>query len=201
VGVRSTPAAAELLARHLLEAGAAHTLLAVPMTQPEQAGRNGHLDTACTVLDDGVVLMVPALAFTLTALTITRRGGEPQVSRPQPFLEAAARALNIDKLTLIETGADAMTGVRGQWEDGANTLAIGDRVLVCDERNAETNSRLAAAGYEIIAVPCGELGGVRGGPRCLSAPLARTSVRGYAHAAPPRNLPISLATGREPARS
>ena len=174
VGARSSPAAAELLATHLLDTGTAHTVLAVPMTQPELAARNGQLDTACTVLGHGVVLMVPALAFTLTALTITRRGDRPpHVSRPQPFLEAAARALNLDQLTLIETGVDSMTGTGGQWEDGANTLAIGDRVLICDERNTETNSRLAAAGYEVIAVPCGELGGVRGGPRCLCVPLAR----------------------------
>ncbi len=181
VGGRSTPAAAELLAKHLLDTGTAHTVLAVPMTQ------SGHLDTACTVLDHGVVLMVPALAFTLKALTITRCGGTPHVSRPQPFLEAAARALTIAKLTVIDTGVDSMTGVRGQWEDGANALAIGDRVLVCDERNTETNSRLVAAGFEVIAVPCGELGGVRGGPRCLCAPLARQSVRAYASLTPPRH--------------
>jgi arginine deiminase len=179
VGARSTPAAAELLAKHLLDAGIAHTVLAVPMTpaQPaypsQQTRQERHLDTACTVLDHGVVLMVPALAFTLTALTITRRDGRPHVSRPQPFLEAAARALSIDKLTVIETGVDSMTGAGGHWEDGGNTLAIGNAALICDERNTETNSRLAAAGYEIIAVACGELGGVRGGPRCLSAPLAR----------------------------
>jgi arginine deiminase len=184
VGARTTPAAAELLAKHLLATGSAQTVLAVPMTQPGQPGQPGQpdqpsrsLDTACTVLDHGVVLMVPALAFTLTALTITRRDGSPQVSRPQPFLEAAARAIGIDKLTVIETGVDSMTGVGGQWEDGANTLSIGAGVLVCDERNTETNSRLAAAGYEVIAVPCGELGGVRGGPRCLCAPMTREPAR------------------------
>ena len=174
IGVGTTPAAAELLAKHLLETGTARAVLAVPMTQPGQLDQPGRsLDTACTVLDHGVVLMVPALAFTLTALTITRRDGSPQVSRPQPFLEAAARALGIDKLTVIETGVDSMTGARGQWEDGANTLAAGAGVLVCDERNTETNSRLATAGYEIVAVPGGELGGVRGGPRCLCAPMTR----------------------------
>ena len=175
VGARTTPAAAELLANHLLEIGAAQAVLAVPMAQLDQPSRS--LDTACTVLDYGVVLMVPALAFTLTALTITRRDGSPQVSRPQPFLEAAARALGIDELTVIETGVDSMTGAGGQWEDGANTLAVGAGVLVCDERNTETNSRLAAAGYEIVAVPCGELGGVRGGPRCLCSPMAREPAR------------------------
>jgi arginine deiminase len=174
VGASSSPAAAELLARHLLDTGTAHTVLAVPMTQPELAVRNSYLDTACTVIEQAVVLMVPALAFTLTALTITGRGDQPpHVSRPQPFLEAAARALNVDKLTVIETGVDSMTVGGYQWEDGANTLAIGDGVLICDERNAETNFRLSAAGYEVIAVPCGELGGIRGGPRCFCAPLAR----------------------------
>ena len=74
---------------------------------------------------------------------------------------------------MIETGVDSMTGAGGQWEDGANTLAVGAGVLVCDERNTETNSRLAAAGYEIVSVPCGELGGVRGGPRCLCSPMVR----------------------------
>ena len=172
VSPRTTSAAAELLAKHLLETGAAHTVLAVPISEPTRS-----LDTACTVLDHGVVLMVPALEFTLTALTITRRDGRPQVSRPQPFLEAAARALGLDRLTVIQTGVDSMTGVGGQWEDGANTLAIGAGVLICDERNAETNSRLAAAGYEVIAVPCGELGGVRGGPRCLCAPMTREPAR------------------------
>jgi arginine deiminase len=182
VGARSTPAAAELLAKYLLDTGTAHTVLAVPMTQPDQAGR--HLDTACTVLDHGVVLMVPALAFTLTALTITSRDPGLRVSRPQPFLEAAARALGIDRLTVIETGVDSMYGVRGQWEDGANTLAIGGGVLLCDERNAETNARLAAAGYDVIAVSCGELGGVRGGPRCQCVPIVRDPARAQANTAP-----------------
>jgi arginine deiminase len=186
VGARSTPAAAELLAKHLLDTGIAHTVLAVPMPQPRQ------LDTACTVLDQAVVLMVPALEFTLTALTVTRRGGRPQVSRPQPFKEAAARALNVDKLTVIGSG--------GQWEDGANTLVIGDRVLVCDERNTETNRTLAAAGYEVIAVSCGELGGVRGGPRCLCAPLAREPALAYANAAPPRH-PAGQLTDRPRTRA
>jgi arginine deiminase len=173
VGVRTSPASAERLASHLLEAGVAHTVLAVPMNQ---RGEGGHLDRLCTVIDTGVVIMVPALAFTLTALTITLHDGELRVSRPQPFLEAAARAMRIDKLTVIDTGIESHPGQVSQWDDGGNALAISPRVAVCNERSAETNARLEAAGFEVIAVPGSELGAFRGGPRCLCAPLHREPV-------------------------
>jgi arginine deiminase len=170
VGVRTSPASAERLAAHLFEAGVAHTVLAVPMNQ---RGEGGHLDRLCTVVDTGVVIMIPALAFTLTALTITRREDDLRVSRPQPFLEAAARAIGVDQLTVIDTGLDSHAGQAGQWDDGGNALAIGPRIAVCNERNVETNGRLEAAGFEVIAVPGTELGAMRGGPRCLCAPIHR----------------------------
>jgi arginine deiminase len=170
VGVRTTPASTERLAKHLLEAGVVQTVLAVPMNQ---RGQGGHLDRVCTVVDGGVVVMVPALAFTLTALTITARSGELRVSRPRPFLEAAAGAMGLDKLSVIDTGLDSLTSSFGQWDDGGNALALGQRVTVCSERNVATNARLATAGFEVVTVPAGELGGVRGGPRCLCTPITR----------------------------
>lgn len=170
VGVRTTPASTERLAKHLLDTGVAHTVLAVPMNQ---RGEGGHLDRVCTVVDAGVVIMVPALAFTLTALTITGRWDGLRVSRPQPFLEAAARAIGIDRLTVIDTGLDSHSGTPGQWDDGGNALAIGPRLAVCNERNVETNARLRAAGFEVTTVPGSELGAIRGGPRCMCAPIHR----------------------------
>ena len=170
VGVRTAPASAERLARHLLDRGVAHTVLAVPMNQ---RGEGGHLDRACTVVGPGVVIMVPALAFTLTALCITKRGEELRVSRPRPFLEASAEALGIGSLTVIDTGVDPQHAGRGQWDDGGNALALGPSVAVCNERNAETNARLAAAGFEVITVPGTELGAIRGGPRGMCAALHR----------------------------
>ena len=170
VGVRTTAAGVERLAHHLLAAGLAHSVLAVPMNQ---RGQGGHLDTICTVVDTGTVVMAPAVAFTLTAHTITMRGGELRVSRPRPFLEASAEAIGIDRLKLIDTGLDPVTGRPGQWDDGGNALALGRRIAVCNERNAETNARLAAAGIEVISVPGSELGTKRGGPRCLCAPVWR----------------------------
>ena len=170
VGVRTTPASAERLAKHLLDAGVVHTVLAVPMNQRCEGG---HLDRVCTVVDAGVVIMVPALAFTLTALSITFRLGELRVSRPRPFLEAAAQAIGIDGLTVIDTGLDTRYGAAGQWDDGGNALAIAPQVAVCNERNVETNARLAAAGFEVVTVPGGELGAVRGGPRGMCSAVHR----------------------------
>jgi arginine deiminase len=166
VGTRTTPTSVERLARHLFDAGAAAEILAVPMSQ---ARRGGYLDLACTVLDPGTVLMAPALAFTLTALALTMRGGAVVVSRSRPFLDAAARAIGVDKLTVVDTG---------QRDDGANVLVIGQGVVICDERNVETNAGLAAAGYDVVTVPAGELGGLgaragRRGPRSMCAPLER----------------------------
>jgi arginine deiminase len=173
VGVRTSPASAERLAKHLLETGIARTVLAVPMNQ---RGEGGHLDRVCTVVGSGVVIMIPALAFTLTALTITARQGQLRVSRPQPFLEAAARALDIDRLVVIDTGLESPSGPVSQWDDGGNALAVGPRVAVCNERNIETNARLAGAGFDVITVPASELGGTRGGPRCLCTPIRRDPV-------------------------
>ena len=170
VGGQTTAAGAERLARQVFDAGLAHTVLAVPL---ERLGPGAHLDTVCTMVDVDTVIMYPRHAFTLTAHTVTPRPDGMRVSRPQPFLEAAAQAMGIDRLNVIETGLDPLTAPRQQWDDGGNALAIDRRIVVSHERNVETNSRLEAAGLEVIPVPASELGSRRGGPRCMACPVAR----------------------------
>lgn len=170
VGQRTTPAGTERLARHVFDAGLAHTLLAVPMSQHDGCG---HLDTVCAVVDVDAVVMHPAVAYTLTARTISPRDEGMRVSRPRPFLEAAAQAIGIDRLQVIDTGTDAVCGPAGQWEDGNNVLAVSRRVVISHERNSLTNARLEEAGIRVIRVPSSELGSVRGGPRCMSCPIGR----------------------------
>lgn len=170
VGQRTTPAGTERLARQVFDAGLAHTVLAVPMNR--QVGC-GHLDTLCAVVDIDSVLMHPAVAYTLTAHTITPRPDGMRVSHQQPFLEAAAVAMGIDRLRVIDTGVDPAWGQPGQWDDGGNVLAIGRRLAVSHERNAQTNSRLEEAGIQVLQVPSSELGSLRGGPRCMACPIGR----------------------------
>ncbi|WP_203837360.1 arginine deiminase [Winogradskya humida] len=172
VGERTTAAGAERLARRVFAAGLAHTILVVPIAQ-ERATM--HLDTVCTMVDVDAVVMYPNIADALRAYPVTAGfDGEPKVGAARPFLDAAAEAMGIDRLRIIDTGLDPVTAEREQWDDGNNTLAIAPRVCVAYERNVETNAQLERAGIEVIAISGSELGSGRGGPRCMSCPIERT---------------------------
>jgi len=170
VGERTTPAGAEALARSLFDDDLAHTVLAVPIAQ-ERAQM--HLDTVCTMVDTDAVVMYPNIVDSLTAFTIHRTGSGVKIDRAAPFVDAAADAMGIEKLRVIDTGLDPVTAEREQWDDGNNTLALAPGVVVAYERNVETNARLADSGIEVLAIAASELGTGRGGPRCMSCPAAR----------------------------
>jgi arginine deiminase len=177
VGERTTPAGVERLARQVFHAGLADTVLAVPIAQ-ERATM--HLDTVCTMVDVDKIVMYPNVADSLRAhaVTVAERGvGAHElvldVADAEPFLVAAAKAMEIDTLHQIDTGLDPVTAEREQWDDGNNTLAIAPRVAVAYERNDETNDRLEEAGIEVVKIAGSELGSGRGGPRCMSCPISR----------------------------
>jgi arginine deiminase len=170
VGERTTAAGVEALARSLFDDDLAHSVLAVPIAQ-ERATM--HLDTVCTMVDVDAVVMYPAVRHSLSAFTITRGQSGVRIGDEQPFLAAAAAAMGIAKLRVIDTGLDPVTAEREQWDDGNNTLALAPGVVVAYERNTETNARLADAGIEVLPIAAAELGTGRGGPRCMSCPAAR----------------------------
>ena len=170
VGERTTPAGAEALARSLFDDDLAHTVLAVPIAQ-ERAQM--HLDTVCTMVDVDAVVMYPNIVDSLSAFTIHRRADGVTIDRAVPFVDAAADAMGIEKLRVIDTGLDPVTAEREQWDDGNNTLALAPGVVVAYERNTETNVRLQDSGIEVLPISASELGTGRGGPRCMSCPVAR----------------------------
>ena len=175
VGQRTTPAGVEAFALRAFAAGVATAVLAVPIAQ-ERATM--HLDTVCTMVDVDAVVMFPAVADTLSAYTVTADGEGLHVADPRPFLEAAADAMGVDTLRVIDTGLDPVTAEREQWDDGNNTLALQPGLVVAYERNTETNDRLEKAGIEVVRISGSELGSGRGGPRCMSCPVLRDPLQG-----------------------
>jgi arginine deiminase len=171
VGERTRPAGAERLARTVFDLGLAHTVLVVPIDQDRATM---HLDTICTMVDVDAVVMYPNVAHRLSAVTVQAGPEGGLTMEPaSPFLQAAARAMGIDQLRLIDTGLDPVTAEREQWDDGNNTLAIAPKLAVAYERNVETNERLVERGIDIIPIAGSELGSGRGGPRCMSCPISR----------------------------
>jgi arginine deiminase len=179
VGAHTSPAGMERLARRVFDTGFAHTVLAA-LTD---TGTAECLDTLCTLIGPDMVMMRPSVAYSLVARTITQRDDGLWLSHPRPFLEAAAQAMGLDRLQVIETGlgparvgparSGSLGGPSGQWDDAGNILALGPRTVVSYERNTLTNERLEAAGIEVIRVPGGELAGCRGGPRAMTCPVSR----------------------------
>jgi len=179
VGAQTSPAGMERLAGEVFDTGFAHTVLAV---LTDQAGGEC-LDTLCTLAGPDIVLMRPSVAYSLIARTITQRGDGLRLSHPRPFLEAAADAMGLNRLQVIETGLGpgraglvrpgSLGGPVGQWDDAGNLLALGPGTVVSYERNTLTNARLEVAGINVIRVPGGELAGCRGGPRAMCCPVGR----------------------------
>ncbi len=170
VGERTTPAGAEALARSLFADNLASTVLAVPLARKRA---QMHLDAVCTMVDTDAVVMYASIVDALSAFTIECTPDGVKIFDEAPFVEAAAAAMGIDELRVIDTGPDALVAEREQWDDGNNTLALAPGVVVAYERNARTNARLEDAGVEVLTIAVSELGAGRGGPRCMSCPAAR----------------------------
>jgi len=171
VGERTTPAGFERLARQVLASGLARVVLAVPIAQ-ERATM--HLDTIVTMVDVDTVVIYPNVAEQLRAVPVTAgEDGSLVIGTTGSFFDVAAEAMGIERLHAIDTGLDAVTAEREQWDDGNNTLAIDARLAVAYERNEQTNARLTEHGIDVIAISGSEVGSGRGGPRCMSCPIRR----------------------------
>ena len=200
VGQRTSPAGAEAFAQRLFAAGAAHAVLAVPIAQDRATM---HLDTVCTMVDRDAVVMYPPLADTMAAYVVEPGPGDAlHVSGPEPFLSAAAAAMEIGTLRVIDTGLDPITAEREQWDDGNNTLALAPGVVVAYERNVGTNERLEQEGIEVLRIAGSELGTGRGGSALHVLSRAGGSRRERSRApALPRLRPAGQrGAGRRPAR-
>jgi arginine deiminase len=77
---------------------------------------------------------------------------------------------------VINAGIDNDVAQREQWDDGTNLLAVAPGVVVAYERNTRANANLRDHGIEVLTIPGSEIARGRGGPRCLTCPVARDRV-------------------------
>ena len=96
------------------------------------------------------------------------------VAPAEPFLIAAAKAMGIDALRLIDTGLDP--GDRRARAVGRRQQHPGDRAPASPSPTSATSRPTPAssdAGIDVVAIAGSELGSGRGGPRCMSCPIVR----------------------------
>jgi len=171
LGERTTPAAVEMLARRLFDAGTVERVIVVHLLHDRAVM---HLDTVFTMVDVDKFNVFPGLLENVDVHTL-RPGSDGSLTVEHHHgLEAAlADALGQSDLQFIPTGGDAIGRLREQWDDGNNTVALEPGVVVAYQRNQETNRRLRDAGVEVLELDASELCRGRGGSRCMTQPILR----------------------------
>jgi arginine deiminase len=171
-GERSNARAVSILAQNLFAANAARLVIGALMPRERAAM---HLDTVFTFCNrDLVTLYEPVVKQIIPVLYKPDGHGGIDVSLSErPFVEEVADALGLGRLREVPTGGDEFEAERNQWDDGNNVVALSPGTVVAYERNEATNTRLAAAGVEVLAIAGQELGRGRGGGHCMTCPAVR----------------------------
>ena len=157
-----------------------------------------HLDTIFTIVDEGCCLaylpvIQPSRRLSAQAFYVDLGARELSFSLRSSLLDAL-QGIGID-LEPIPCGAadDVLDQAREQWTDGANAFCVAPGVILLYRRNRRTVDELARRGWRVVeqeevlagrrqilgegptvvTIPGNELSRARGGPRCMTMPLAR----------------------------
>ncbi len=162
-----------------------------------------HLDTVFTfATPDECVVFPPLLERSSYGYAVHFRQSETPgqfVSDMRPNFKRALEDLLGRALTFIPCGGkDLLNQQREQWTDGANLFAIAPGIVVGYERNGRTFAEMTRHGYRVVSAESflsyheestyepgektaiklegTELSRGRGGPRCMTLPIARAAL-------------------------
>lgn len=134
-----------------------------------------HLDTVLTQLDYDKFLIDRNLAhLTYVYFEMTRHS----FVRKQNQLENILQSILQKKITFYIVGNNySEYSQREQWDCGSNSLTIRPGTIVVYDRNYITNAMLKSHDINVIEISSSELVRGRGGPRCMTMPLARIGLK------------------------
>jgi arginine deiminase len=167
ISPRTSPAAAHRFASALLTTEVASEVLTLHL--PRRAGF--HLDLVLSIVDrETFAVWEPARGLLRAHEWRATSGGVAVRAIADPFgwLSPSSRIIGIDAAKRAAHGR--------AWDHGVNVLTIAPGVVIAYADNHEANARLRAAGIEVIPASGKALGRGRGGPRCLTCPIARDAV-------------------------
>ncbi len=175
---RTHPDAIELLAKNLFSLTNYKNVLAILLPKKRTFM---HLDTVFTQVDYYHFVVHPALLGSQKIYEIHKdlsfKKGY-KITETSNSLKSCLKKFIKHEITLIPCGGkNNISADREQWNDGANVFAVKPGVVIAYDRNDLTNQKLVRNGITVIEIPSSELSRGRGGPRCMTMPLNRSSIK------------------------
>lgn len=177
VSQRTAPTSVQRLGRELAKQTSIKRILAFEIPAMRYCM---HLDTVFTMADTDKFTLFPPLRDHLKVwqLDYNDDGTLRKLTAKTSCEKALAESLELDKVHIIDMwGANDAETYREQWNDGCNVLAVAPGKVIAYNRNTNSNRLLRENGIEVMELDGSELGRGRGGPRCMSMPLNRATIK------------------------